>query len=557
MQAIPMKCFEQLLKSEKNRSKISLGFGMTEVLIALTAGTVIVGAGAVALRSTGSLIGQAKDKAVLRQNTNNGMRLLRSEVERSLHLIVNTTSEKAPSGTDFDINASKYSDLISHCKSVAPGKTFMTTFGIKMASTELEEPVLYGYGVNPQSGAYSLIRCGAPMDKTGKYIENKEGERNEFASVVVDNIGTKGCAMDKDGKHLEEICDVQSESDLDRKTEYDAIPTAEILARMAGEGSQSNGISFSDAVDSETGGLVTPTVMYRQPALRIQTDPTLKLVKFIHPNPEDVNVKYSYVQTSNTTSPLYLAAYARADKRYGKYGSQDSIETITIFQDITSKNVRFVLDGSGSMSACIIWSDEDGDDRKFWSPKYRRYIWTDQICLLTRMETLIQELHTMVNSLDDDTNLALEMFSASGGANHNNQWIPGEDLVRLGDQGNRDSALAWVVSLDDVSNVGRWGGTEPWPALNRAFKDKKADTVYLLSDGEPNNFYVQYGVNTSEKVVDHYTYLNDERAKDNKPKLKVNTIALGLESKWLRDFSESNNGNYMQYDSDALSEVDE
>ena len=173
------------------------------------------------------------------------------------------------------------------------------------------------------------------------------------------------------------------------------------------------------------------------------------------------------------------------------------------------------------------------------------------------METLNQELHTMVNSLDDDTNLALEMFSASGGANHNNQWIPGEDLVRLGDQGNRDSALAWVVSLDDVSNVGRWGGTEPWPALNRAFKDKKADTVYLLSDGEPNNFYVQYGVNTSEKVVDHYTYLNDERAKDNKPKLKVNTIALGLESKWLRDFSESNGGKYMQYDSDALSEVDE
>ena len=72
-----MKCFEQLLKSEKNRSKIALGFGMTEALIALTAGTVIVGAGAVALRSTGSLIGQAKDKAVLRQNTNNGMRLLR------------------------------------------------------------------------------------------------------------------------------------------------------------------------------------------------------------------------------------------------------------------------------------------------------------------------------------------------------------------------------------------------------------------------------------------------------------------------------------------------
>ena len=142
---------------------------MTEALIALSAGTIIVGAGAVALKSTGSLIGQARDKAVLRQNTNNGMRLLRSEVERSLHLIVNTSSEQIPGGNDFDLNAAKYKDLISHCETVAPGKTFMTAFGIKMASTELEEPVLYGYGVSPQSGAYSLIRCGAPMDKKKIY----------------------------------------------------------------------------------------------------------------------------------------------------------------------------------------------------------------------------------------------------------------------------------------------------------------------------------------------------------------------------------------------------
>ena len=70
-----MKCFEQLLKNQNNKRKIAYGFGMTEALIALTAGTVIVGAGAVALRSTGSLIGQAKDKAVLRQNTNNGMKI--------------------------------------------------------------------------------------------------------------------------------------------------------------------------------------------------------------------------------------------------------------------------------------------------------------------------------------------------------------------------------------------------------------------------------------------------------------------------------------------------
>ena len=564
-----MKCFEQLLKNKNNKGAIACGLGMTEALIALATGTIIVGAGAVALRSTGSLISQAKDKAVLRQNTNNGMRLLRSEVERSLHLIVNTESEQIPNDTDFNLNAAKYSSLISHCEAESPVGIFMPAFGIKMAETELVEPVIYGYGVRSlKSSTYSLIRCGAPMDKSGSYIENKEGERNEFASIVVDNIAAKSCALDKNGEHLEEICDVKSEADQDKKDEYDATPPTEILASMAGVDSPSKGILFSDSADTETGGLVTPTMMYRQPALRIQTDPTLKLVKFIVPNSEDAKIRYSYLQTSrnglsNTISPLYLAAYARADKRHGKYGSQDGFNPITIFQEITSKNVRFILDGSGSMSACIIWSDEEGDDRKYWDPDYGRYggyIWTNQICLLTRMETLIQELHTMVNSLDDETNLALEMFSASGGANHNNQWIPGENLVRLGDQGNRDSALAWVVSLDDVSNVGKWGGTEPWPAINRAFNDKQADTVYLLSDGVPKSFYnsqFPYGVNTAKEVVAYYTELNNKRAKSRDPKLEVNTIALGLKSEWMKNFAQSNNGNYMQYDSEALGEVDQ
>ena len=79
----------------------------------------------------------------------------------------------------------------------------------------------------------------------------------------------------------------------------------------------------------------------------------------------------------------------------------------------------------------------------------------------------------------------------------------------------------------------------------------------MLSDGEPNSFYIRYGVNTAERVVDYYADLNDERTKNDNPKLKVNTIALGLESQWMKDFSESNDGNYMQYDSEALSEVNE
>lgn len=540
-----------------NRSVCINGFGLTEALVALSAGTVIVGTGAMALKATGSLIDQSSSKAVLRQNTTNGMRLVRSEVERSLHLIVNADSQIIPQDKDFSLGSSRYSNLISHCEAQAPGGAFLPIFGVKMASTELIEPVIYGYGISPRSGAYSLMRCGAPMDKIGAYIENTEDSRKEFVSVVIDNIGIKGCAVDQSGNHLDDICDETNEEKQKAKDDYDIKPLIEILNDMQNASKNQDGLLFSD---DDEGGLSTPIVSYRQPALRVQTDTTLKLVKFIDPNPKDVASKSSYLQTSRngrtaTTSPLYLAAFARADKRLGQYGSEDGLQNITIFQDITSKNVRFVLDGSGSMSACIIWSEEKSkNDRKFWLPG-KGYIWTDQICLLTRMETLIQELYTMIGALPNETNLGLEMFSSDGWDNHNNIWSPSKrGLVRIGDDGVRDSALEWVVSLDDVSNVGRWGGTEPWPAMNRAFNDEQADTIYLLSDGVPNRFsnkVFPWNVDTPDEVIDFYTEENSKRSK----KLQVHTIALGLKSDWMKKLSDSNQGDYMQYDSSTLAEV--
>ena len=64
-------------------NKPAFGFGLTETLVALSAGTIIIGASAVALRSTETIIDSSKNKANLRQNTTNGTRLLRSEVERA------------------------------------------------------------------------------------------------------------------------------------------------------------------------------------------------------------------------------------------------------------------------------------------------------------------------------------------------------------------------------------------------------------------------------------------------------------------------------------------
>ena len=151
------------------------------------------------------------------------------------------------------------------------------------------------------------------------------------------------------------------------------------------------------------------------------------------------------------------------------------------------------------------------------------------------------------------------MIKISTYLNHNNQWTLSENnLARLGDSGVRESAQEWVLSLDDVENVGNWGGTIPWPALKRAFDDQGADTVYFLSDGVPNSFSgngLPSNVYDEDRVVNYFTDLNATRDQSGDPKLIVNTIALGLKSDWMQQFSEKNNGNYIQYDSESLSEV--
>ena len=65
--------------------------GMSELVISAGVGTLLIMASGMALQSTGTLIKQSEDKTTLRQNSTNGLRLMRSEVERSMHLVLNKT----------------------------------------------------------------------------------------------------------------------------------------------------------------------------------------------------------------------------------------------------------------------------------------------------------------------------------------------------------------------------------------------------------------------------------------------------------------------------------
>ena len=62
---------------------------MSELVMAAGVGTLVIMASGTALQSTGTLINQSEEKTTLRQNSINGLRLMRSEVERSMHLVLN------------------------------------------------------------------------------------------------------------------------------------------------------------------------------------------------------------------------------------------------------------------------------------------------------------------------------------------------------------------------------------------------------------------------------------------------------------------------------------
>ena len=82
------------LTPNRHRNQNAMGFGMTEMLVSLTAGgLIIVGAGT-ALQSMQGVMGTSGTRATLRQNTINGLKLLRNEATKADHLLVYETFPK-------------------------------------------------------------------------------------------------------------------------------------------------------------------------------------------------------------------------------------------------------------------------------------------------------------------------------------------------------------------------------------------------------------------------------------------------------------------------------
>ena len=379
---------------------------------------------------------------------------------------------------------------------------------------ELNQPVYYGLSTSNTGRGYSIQRCGAVMSLDGKYNET-DGMN---MAMVVDNIGTIRCDSD------------QPECKIDEEREDFSLR----------EIAQTIDFNFKDDKTSAR--------IEREPAIRIMTDENRKLIRFIDPTSESDSIQTSFlkIETANkeiTTQPFYFVAYARADKRIE--GGQEDGEVLNglFFRNVSSKRMRFLVDGSGSMSACILWGSGYGNWKIYWGGQY--YFWSRRSCALTRMESLQHELISLLTDLSDDTYISLRSFSSSGYQNHRIWNDSSNGLVKLGNDGARESAIAFVNTLDD-GYATRWGGTQPWEGLDEAFADAETDTLYFLSDGEPNNNRngIRWKSTDQVSTPDYYAKLNDGRELG----LKVNTIALGSKSNWMESLSERTTGDYLFID---------
>ncbi|MAX88750.1 MAG: hypothetical protein CMO00_03870 [Synechococcus sp. SAT82] len=201
-----------------------------------------------------------------------------------------------------------------------------------------------------------------------------------------------------------------------------------------------------------------------------------------------------------------------------------------------------------------VWGDGYGSWRTFYDHNKGRYRDTNQKCALTRMEALISEMTMILEQLPNNTKIGITAFSSNGYRNNKGWSESSSGLARLGDDGKRDSAIQFVNTLDD-EKVTRWGGTDPWDAIQQAFDDTETDTMYIMSDGRPNKD--RNGGSWSnwdqEPTANFYASQNNNRKFNNKDRaLIVNTTSLGLNSPWLEYLSQKTQGYYNQIDKESI-----
>jgi hypothetical protein len=170
---------------------------------------------------------------------------------------------------------------------------------------------------------------------------------------------------------------------------------------------------------------------------------------------------------------------------------------------VESTRVIFILDISGSML----------------EPMYGRKIGKRPAA---RIDVAKQELTQAVQNLDPAAEFNILVF--------NNGVAPWRKDMAKNTEADRQEALVWIERL------GASGGTNLYDSLQIAFADKDVDTIYVMSDGEPN----------VGGEIDPYRIRADVATWNDHRKVVINTIAVGGNFEILEWLAQDSGGKHVQ-----------
>ena len=323
---------------------------------------------------------------------------MRSEIERSIHLVLNNSAGFPAEKQHLNLGDPRYATTLSGCMSCRLTPICTNCWHQDGGAATHD----YGVSTNANGYGYGILRCGAPLKLDGRYNETK-------SSSSPPSLKTSAASPAM-------VTTVQ----VNKLSSY---LTPELFTFSGG---------YTDQ-------------FMNQPY--VETDSSFKLVKLVDPTAEGDDIKASYWRSATTARPS-------PSKTSTSLPSRGLTNTSTMLvwpeqdpqrcflQNITSDKVRFVVDGSGSMSACVLWG-QAMELAPVLHPR-RGYDWRRRNCAFTRMESL-QKNWLLLEQLPDDTRIGCARSAHRAGSTTR----PGMTTAPswCAEQCARQSATEFVYSL--------------------------------------------------------------------------------------------------------------
>lgn len=182
--------------------------------------------------------------------------------------------------------------------------------------------------------------------------------------------------------------------------------------------------------------------------------------------------------------------------------------------EVTGTQILFILDHSGSMQ-----SFSDGDNR---------------------LDILKKELTAMLDVFTAPPPKALPLQKTKSDTRSRGAYrflffsdetlvFPSHGMIRMNNMSEKGKAVDWIKSIEPAGGTHMVGAFEDAKKLCLAYP---IDTIYFLSDGEPNSSY--------EEVLDCIRSWNPPSSKQ----VVIQCISVGQESELLKKIAAENKGKY-------------